>query len=279
MVQFRGQDVVELFARDQGYSQKCEKDFNLSEWYGFTNGEKILRAKYIETQDKNRCYNVHFPSGDNLVALNDKSPELYCIIQTNDKFTVKKIRTNPLLRKIIFDENLAVRNGDDVVDKNFEQEFEQDGRIYKIRKINETIAAIRQRVDIEENINERDIGALLQNPIQKCSYCGISPEQVERLNQNAPYEFGLTIRGRGKKLEIDQLIPKKGYIEGNMTLCCYWCNNAKTDTFSPKEFKEIARGINRVWNEKLKQIAPNETIYFEENSTIWDVDHDSQLEK
>ena len=59
------------------------------------------------------------------------------------------------------------------------------------------------------------------------------------------------------------------YSLNNIVLACYWCNNAKTDTFSPKDFKPIARGINQVWNEKLKQTSPNETIYFEENSDIW----------
>ena len=112
---------------------------------------------------------------------------------------------------------------------------------------------------------------------RKCIYCGVREDQLNLLQ---------TVRsGRGERLEYDRLISrhsngdKQTYEIKNIELACYWCNNAKTDTFSPKEFKEIARGINRVWNEKLKQIAPNETIYFEENSTIWDVDHDSQLEK
>ena len=115
--------------------------------------------------------------------------------------------------------------------------------------------------------------------VRKCIYCGVREDQLNLLQ---------TVRsGRGERLEYDRLISrhsngdKKVYEIDNIELACYWCNNAKTDTFSPKEFKEIARGINRVWNEKLKleQKAPNETIYFEENSTIWDIDHDSKCEK
>lgn len=103
---------------------------------------------------------------------------------------------------------------------------------------------------------------------RKCAYCGVPEDKLGLL---------YTVRnGRGNRLEYDRIISrdnvssnKIAYSLDNIVLACYWCNNAKTDTFSPKDFKPIARGINQVWNEKLKQTFPNKTIYFEENSDIW----------
>lgn len=255
----RGQDVVELFATSLGFAEKCEP-FNLSEWYGFKNAEnKILRAKLSTTQDKTGCYNIH---------ASDKLSEcyVYCIIQTINKFTVIKISKFEN-NKFVVNSNLEVKSGKE--DGQFaRQEFEHDGRLYLIKEISETIYGIRNRVDSNEPIDEKAIRELLEIEPQErsCAYCGISPEQLEKLNANAGTEFGLTSRGRGKKLEVDQIQPKKGYVKDNMTLCCYWCNNAKTDTFSVLEFKEIARGINKVWN---KRLGSEEEVTFPEDSPVW----------
>jgi len=71
-------------------------------------------------------------------------------------------------------------------------------------------------------------------------------------------------------LKIEQIILDDVIeLSGNIALCCYWCNNAKTDTFMVKEFKEIARGINIAWNMKRKVAGLNDTICFPENSDIW----------
>lgn len=78
---------------------------------------------------------------------------------------------------------------------------------------------------------------------RKCAYCGI-PEELLFL-------FETKRAGRGERLEYDRLDSKKGYCEDNVVLACYWCNNAKTDTFSPGEFKKIAQAINELWNKKL----------------------------
>ena len=50
-------------------------------------------------------------------------------------------------------------------------------------------------------------------------------------------------------------------------MACYWCNNAKTDEFSPEEFKPIAEGIRKAWNERLRELgikgidAPDQKIW------------------
>lgn len=87
-----------------------------------------------------------------------------------------------------------------------------------------------------------------------CAYCGIQESNLDKLQ---------TIRaGRGKRLEYDRIDSSKDYELDNIVLACYWCNNAKTDTFSAKEFQEIARGINAVWESRGADIIEfNEDEY------------------
>ncbi len=42
-----------------------------------------------------------------------------------------------------------------------------------------------------------------------------------------------------KILPYDQL--------NNVVLACYWCNNAKTDTFTYEEFKEVGKVFANIW--------------------------------
>lgn len=85
---------------------------------------------------------------------------------------------------------------------------------------------------------------------RKCHYCGISEEQIDQLWQKDPM---LTKRKRGKALEIDRKKPNNSYEDiQNLVLSCYWCNNAKTDTFSEEEFLEIGKAIREVWEKRLR---------------------------
>jgi len=99
---------------------------------------------------------------------------------------------------------------------------------------------------------------------RKCEYCGISEKNIACLiNGNMIYTKALW--NRGKFMEIDKKDPFLGYTANNTVLCCYWCNNAKTDEFNDFEFAEIQSGMKAIWNlridkfnkgkEKDKQIA------------------------
>ena len=68
-------------------------------------------------------------------------------------------------------------------------------------------------------------------------------------------------------------MDENDYKLDNVVLACYWCNNAKTDEFSPNEFKEIARGINEVWKRRLAIRNNQEHLVFPENSSIWKYDY------
>ena len=94
---------------------------------------------------------------------------------------------------------------------------------------------------------------------KNCAYCGISAEQISLLREKGKIH---TKSGRGFSLEIDRKNPNEEYTKDNCCMVCYWCNNAKTDEFTFEEFEPIAKGINEVWNRRLKEISAESKIEF-----------------
>jgi 5-methylcytosine-specific restriction endonuclease McrA len=87
-----------------------------------------------------------------------------------------------------------------------------------------------------------------------CCYCGLTSTESIQLFHKYP----LATRGgrRGKSLELDRKksnIKNYGEDINNLTLACYWCNNAKTNYFSYEEFKIIGEAISLVQKQKLKK--------------------------
>ncbi len=87
---------------------------------------------------------------------------------------------------------------------------------------------------------------------RKCHYCNITEEKIRRLKKENKIKTKRFIT-RGKTLEVDRINPFQPYEEGNLVLCCYWCNNAKTDEFSEEEFKKIGKVMEEIWNERLNK--------------------------
>lgn len=86
----------------------------------------------------------------------------------------------------------------------------------------------------------------------KCSYCDISEKNIAAMKAKGLIK---TKRGRGSIMEIDRLNSNQEYTAKNIVLACYWCNNAKTDEFTPEEFKaHVAPGIKAVWQARLKSM-------------------------
>lgn len=84
---------------------------------------------------------------------------------------------------------------------------------------------------------------------KKCFYCDITENQIKELFQKKKI---YTKRNRGKKLEIERLEPNKPYNDvSNLVFSCYWCNNAKTDTFTKEEFLKIGAVIKEIWKDRL----------------------------
>jgi 5-methylcytosine-specific restriction endonuclease McrA len=81
-----------------------------------------------------------------------------------------------------------------------------------------------------------------------CQYCKIEKNQIERLvdtRQLHKKNF------RGMSLEIDRLDSNDEYKKDNCVIACYWCNNAKTDEFTPEEFIPVAEKIHEIWKKRL----------------------------
>jgi hypothetical protein len=79
-----------------------------------------------------------------------------------------------------------------------------------------------------------------------CEYCGLKEEESQiivttKLESNRFPKNGKPGRGtaRGMHLEVDRINPKGKYSRENCTLCCYFCNNDKSDVFNGAQYKEF----------------------------------------
>jgi 5-methylcytosine-specific restriction endonuclease McrA len=219
--------------------------------------DKMWEIDYNRILDRSFIYFIEYGTTE----------EFELIVSNKDSFSEleKHLISNQKILKNNQDIEEEIKNGKS--DKSYQlikryKDIDKNSlKIYEFKKcykkyFEEEIIKINVFKEIFFGQNER-----------KCAYCGVPEDKLDHLH---------TVRaGRGNRLEYDRIssrdgVDKKEYTKANIVLSCYWCNNAKTDTFSAKEFKEIARGINRVWNQKLKKANSNETICFPENSEIWD---------
>jgi 5-methylcytosine-specific restriction endonuclease McrA len=82
-----------------------------------------------------------------------------------------------------------------------------------------------------------------------CHYCKITDKDIELLRKKGKIN---TKQYRGYSMEIDRINSNREYRPDNVVLACYWCNNAKTDEFTTKEFSShIGPGIGEVWEERI----------------------------
>ena len=84
-----------------------------------------------------------------------------------------------------------------------------------------------------------------------CFYCTLPENFLEELH-NQPGHINKRFPQRGKSLEIDRKQADHPYSNiQNLVLACYWCNNAKTDTFTGPEFILVGRVIKTIWETRL----------------------------
>ena len=100
-----------------------------------------------------------------------------------------------------------------------------------------------------------------QEADRTCEYCGISESQIALLDKKCQIKTK-RFYSRGKTMEVDKVDAFGEYEVENIILSCYWCNNAKTDEYDLKEFKSIANGINKVWNQRLNLLKIEKTAEF-----------------
>ena len=88
---------------------------------------------------------------------------------------------------------------------------------------------------------------------KECHYCKIKETELEEL-RNIPGHINKRYPKRGKSLEIDRKKSDLPYTNvSNLVLACYWCNNAKTDTFTESEFLKIGKVIQEIWNDRFEK--------------------------
>ena len=84
---------------------------------------------------------------------------------------------------------------------------------------------------------------------KECEYCHITLKEInELMDKKKLFKKHIT---RGWSLEIDRKAANLEYTKDNCVICCYWCNNAKTDEFSYDEFKKVGVEIEKIWRERL----------------------------
>ena len=85
-----------------------------------------------------------------------------------------------------------------------------------------------------------------------CHYCGVTQEELNRLHNISNIPLINSRPTRGRTFEIDRKESKKPYSDlSNLTYACYWCNNAKTDTFTEEEFMLVGKAISTIWKQRL----------------------------
>jgi len=88
---------------------------------------------------------------------------------------------------------------------------------------------------------------------KKCCYCGITQDNIDRLYKKKRIlnEKRYT---RGRQLELERKDPSEPYSNlKNLVWACYWCNNAKSDQFTYKEFKPFGKYMAKIWQKRLSK--------------------------
>jgi hypothetical protein len=103
----------------------------------------------------------------------------------------------------------------------------------------------RKRKGLSAFVDFEEFQSWYNSQEKVCYYCGLREEESQSLvlsgilKSNRFPQNGVLGQGqsRGMWLEIDRLIPKENYSLHNCVLCCYFCNNDKSDVFHGKEYE------------------------------------------
>ncbi len=96
---------------------------------------------------------------------------------------------------------------------------------------------------------------------KKCHYCKLTEIESQELvmtgilTSNRFPQKGIIGQGtsRGVWLEVDRLNPKEKYSRENSVLCCYFCNNDKSDIFNNEDYFKFRQHRVEFLREKLKK--------------------------
>ncbi len=130
--------------------------------------------------------------------------------------------------------------------------WESDNNAEEFIKLKKDVSSIRKTYTakkIPHDFNTYKEWYLKMETDKKCEYCKITENEINQLWEK---DENLTKRNRGRKLELDRKQPDLEYENlNNIVYACYWCNNAKTDTFTHEEFLEVGKTISKIWKQRL----------------------------
>ena len=252
--------ICEIVAQQEGFIKQTNP-LTVSAWYGFKNNDnQIARFKANSSPRKDGYY--YFSKGE----LNcDDTNFIYVIIFDNTDVYYRQVNCEDFTgtKELVFktEKPILGKNGD------WKHLIIEQDVIEQTTIINEVYNRICNRND---NVEKQAIEDLLNQNPKQCYYCGIDIKTIKELNDAAivnqtiswNHPSGLTKRQTRMTLEVDQKNPNGGYVKNNIVWACSWCNNAKTDTFTEDEFKNIACGINIAWNDRLQQIGSTSKVIF-----------------
>lgn len=88
---------------------------------------------------------------------------------------------------------------------------------------------------------------------KKCFYCDITEPKIKELIESGRLTTK-RLSTRGRKLELDRIKPELEYDNlKNLAFACYWCNNAKTDTFTEDEFLKVGKVFKEIWKQRFEK--------------------------
>jgi hypothetical protein len=131
-----------------------------------------------------------------------------------------------------------------------EEREERIKRLYNNRKYSKNLE--RKITDL----SFAELYAWYEKQEKKCCYCDITePELAGLIDSKRLTSKCLPTRGR--HLEFERKDPNVSYDKvDNLSLACYWCNNAKTDTFTYDEFIKVGTVFRQIWQDRLKAAKP-----------------------
>lgn len=88
---------------------------------------------------------------------------------------------------------------------------------------------------------------------RKCDYCNMTELDFNHFKEK-DLIYTKRYYSRGHTMEVDRKNPNAEYTKDNIVLCCYWCNNAKTDEFTYDEFKVIGESLKQIWQNRFNGI-------------------------
>ncbi len=218
--------------------------------------EEAKKKNYLYTYAKEKYYNLFERTFED---------KLRFILYEN--LIIKKVEN------LLIDENILVINNNTI--KKFKDDYKDMADVReRNEKIDQWINKNKSKVGELKNLYKEEFKKNLKleqfkefygqdNDKRQCEYCKITESQISELIQNERI-VTKRIYSRGRKMEVDRKEPnglytlsernKNGkFLNSNIVLSCYWCNNAKTDEFSYEEFKKVGKVFEQIWKERLEK--------------------------